>query len=172
MRSRVTVLMREFALNAREMVADETPAILASSIEVTPFRRIAIPSLISICADFYRNRFAVGSRRCLDRIPEPGKSQSVYHCRRIGHPTLPNSLEGVHRRIDNFVDFSDRGAASNGNLAPAAPGVDPHERVGIKEGDRRRTAGRPVASSIERHERAVGETRSHRTDQIHIEPTI
>jgi hypothetical protein len=37
MRSRVTVLMREFALNAREMVADETPAILASSIEAPPF---------------------------------------------------------------------------------------------------------------------------------------
>src|SRR6202521_1717091 len=114
MRSRVTVLMREFALNARETVADETPAILASSIEVIALRRIALPSPISICADFYCNRFAVGSRRCLDRIPEPGKSQSVRHCRRIGHPALPHSLEGVHRRIDDLVDFSDRGVASNG----------------------------------------------------------
>jgi sugar phosphate isomerase/epimerase len=59
------------------------------------------------------DRLTVRRRRCLDRIPEPGKSQSIRHGRRVGHPALPHGLERMHGRIDYFVDFARRGHPSH-----------------------------------------------------------
>ncbi len=79
-----------------------------------------------------RNRFTVAGRGFLDRIPKAGKSHAIRHRRRIGHCSLANGFEGVHGRIDDFADFPDRATAADGHLAPAAPGVDTHNRVGVK----------------------------------------
>ena len=172
MRARVSGLMRESALKARDTVADDTPAIFASSIEVTPFG--AVQSLRP-------SQFAPTSI-AIDLPSAAADTLIASQSRAKRNPFI--TVDGLGIRPSrtalkvcigvSTISLTSRTAAPPpmDDLAPAAPGVDPHDRVGIKEGDRRRTAGRPVAGGVEGHERAVGETRGHRTDQIDIEPAI